>query len=354
MKIYELETPCLIVDKNVFENNSKIMMDAIKNSRAGLRPHFKSHKCTSVSKFQLENGAIGLTCAKLSEAEAIFNANIKCNVLIANQIVEKSKILRLANLCKNNDIIVCVDSIENVLQIQSTLEKVGSKLGVLIEFDIGMERCGVTTKEEFYALYKVIKECKNLEFLGIQAYAGHNSHEVSDKLRTEIVNKNNEVLLELISYLNNNGVEIKIVSGASTGTCFDKMNEGIYNEIQAGSYLFLDDCYNKMKIPFKNSLFVLTTVVSKRDNLTVVDAGVKTVGIDQGLPSVKGATYDKIVASEEHFQIHNLSKEYKLQDKLLLIPGHCCSTNNLHDKLYFVDGDEVLLSYDIDGRGIGK
>jgi hypothetical protein len=120
------------------------------------------------------------------------------------------------------------------------------------------------------------------------------------------------------------------------------MNQGIYNEIQAGSYLLLDDCYNKLGLNLENSLFVLSTVVSSKENLIVIDAGVKTVGIDQGLPSITNLTFKDIVASEEHFQIHNPNRPINIGEKLKLIPGHCCSTMNLHDSVYLVSGNEVI------------
>ena len=354
MRVYELETPALIVDLDVLERNSRVMMEAIVKSKANLRPHFKSHKCTEIAKFQLKNGAIGLTCAKLSEAEAIVRSGISCDLLIANQIVEKSKLDRLAALCKNNTLTVCVDCVQNVYDLQAALEKQDSDIGILIEYEIGMERCGVRTAEEFYEVYQAVKQCSRLRFRGIQAYAGHISHEVDCEKRLQTIKENNKNLCALIEFLTEKGVEVEVVSGASTGTAFEKMNEGIYNEIQAGSYLFLDDCYNKMGLKFENSLFVLTTVVSKKENLLVVDAGVKTVGVDQGLPSIKGETCGRVVASEEHFQFHNPSKQHEIGEKILLIPAHCCSTNNLHEFLYFVKDGVVVKAAKIDGRGFGK
>ena len=353
MNIKNIETPALIIDYNVFKSNSKLMMDEINSSTAMLRPHFKSHKCTEIAKFQLENGAKGLTVAKLSELEALVE-KLSCDVLIANQIVEESKLTRLAKICKNHNITICVDNAKNVLDLESAMAKENASIGVLIEYEIGMERCGVITKEDFYNLYLEISKCSHLKFKGVQAYAGHISHEVDENKRLSIIYENNAKLNLLINYLKEKGVSIEIVSGARTGTEKTKMHQGIYNEIQAGSYLLLDDCYNKMGLPFKNSLFVLSTVVSVKDNLVVVDAGVKTVGVDQGLPTIEGLLCSKIVASEEHFQIHNPSKTYKVGDKVKLIPGHCCSTMNLHDAVYLVSGDEVVEKLAIDGRGFGK
>ena len=354
MKIFEIETPAVIIDIDVMHQNSDKMMTAIKASKADLRPHFKSHKCTEILKYQMQNGAKGVTCAKLSEAKAIVAADACKDVLIANQIVQPSKLNTLADLAKKCNLSVCVDNKINVYDLENAMAANDATIGVLIEYEIGMQRCGVRTEEAFCALLDVIKTCPHLEFRGIQAYAGHNSHEVDFDKRLAITNANNERLTSLINCLTARGDAPQIVSGASTGTAMMKMNGGIYNEIQAGSYLFLDDCYNKLGLDLENALFVLTTVVSVNDGLAVVDAGVKTVGLDQGLPTVKGIDCTEIVASEEHFQLHNPSQDLELGQKILLVPGHCCSTNNLHDKIYAVSGDEVVAVWNVDGRGIGR
>lgn len=354
MKVFEIETPAVIIDVDAMGRNSDKMMSAIRASKAMLRPHFKSHKCTEIVKLQMQSGAKGVTCAKLSEAEVLVKSGATSDVLIANQIVERSKLDRLAALAKTCKMTVCVDDASNVKDLECAMAKADSSIGVLIEYEIGMQRCGVLNEEDFYALWQVINECPHLIFRGIQAYAGHNSHEVDSKKRLAVTEANNVRLRSLIAYLKARGVHCEIVSGASTGTAMMKMNEGIYNEIQAGSYLFLDDCYNKLGLDLENALYVLTTVVSVKDNLAVVDAGVKTVGVDQGLPTFKDIDCSEIVASEEHFQLHNPSVNLQLGQKVMLVPGHCCSTNNLHDKIYAVQGDNVVAVWNVDGRGIGR
>ena len=142
--------------------------------------------------------------------------------------------------------------------------------------------------------------------------------------------------------------------GGSTGTAEIKAAEGLYTELQAGSYLFMDGVYRNLDLPFQNSLFLLTTVVSRREGLTVVDAGVKTCGVDQGMPVPVKGTCREIVASEEHFQLHGYTEQTFVGQKLLLIPGHCCSTVNLHDKIYLVDGDRVVDRISVTARLIGR
>jgi D-serine deaminase-like pyridoxal phosphate-dependent protein len=338
---------------NIFKANEEKMAALLAGTELKLRPHYKSHKCASIAKRQLAMGAVGMTCAKLSEAEDLCDAGVE-DILIANQIVDPAKVRRVTDLAGNCHLTVCVDNRENVDALAAAAESSGSTVHCLVEYDIGMERCGVVTKEEVLTLARQIMACKHLAFAGIQAYAGHLSHmedAAERKLQTEA---NYEKLKELIAYLNKNGVEVNTVSGGSTGTAQIKAAEGLYTELQAGSYLFMDAVYRNLGLPFQNALFLLTTVVSRRDELTVVDAGVKTCGVDQGMPVPREGTVREIVASEEHFQLHGYSEEKAPGEKLLLIPGHCCSTMNLHDKVYLVDGDQVLCRLPITARGIGR
>ena len=353
MKLENLQTPALIVDENVFLQNSNNMSKILSGKTLKLRPHFKSHKCAEIARFQVKNGAIGLTCAKLSEAIDLVDSGIE-NVLIANQIVEKSKIATLATLAKCATLTVCVDSKQNVLDLESACALMNTNLNVFIEYEIGMERCGVSKKEDVLSLAKLINTCAHLKFKGIQAYAGHISHEVSGEDRLNNTSKNTAKIKELIAYLNENGIDVETLSGGSTGTSIIKAEQGLYNELQAGSYLFMDATYKDLNLPFKNSLFILATVVSVNEKITVVDAGVKSCGVDQGMPLCVGFTYEKIVASEEHFQLHNPSKKFDVGDKVLLMPAHCCSTVNLYDKIYFVKDGKVTKRVQVSARGCSK
>ncbi|MBR5439373.1 MAG: alanine racemase [Clostridia bacterium] len=353
MEIKNIQTPALIVDENVFLQNSINMSKILSGKTLKLRPHFKSHKCAEIARFQVENGAIGLTCAKLSEAIDLVDSGVE-NVLVANQIVEKSKIATLAHLANCANLTVCVDDIQNVKDLENACGLMSSTLNVLIEYEIGMERCGVSSKEEVLNLARFISSCKHLKFKGVQAYAGHLSHEISGEDRLLETSKNTEKLKELIAYLNENGIEVETLSGGSTGTSIIKAEQGLYTELQAGSYLFMDATYKDLNLPFKNSLYIVATVVSVTSNITVVDAGVKSCGIDQGMPLGVGFTYEKIVASEEHFQLHNPSKKFNVGDKVLLIPAHCCSTVNLYDKIYFVKDGKITRRVQVSARGCSK
>ncbi len=353
MKISGLATPALILDINTLKENMEVMKHITINSSLKLRPHYKSHKCAALAKMQIKNGAIGMTCAKLSEAEDLCDIGIE-DILIANQIVEPVKVRRVAELAQNCRITVCVDNIENITALSVAAKNCNSKIHCLVEYDIGMQRCGVITKEEVLALAKHILNCENLEFDGLQAYAGHISHIEDINTRKQMTAENHEKLKDLILYLNKNGIDLKTISGGSTGTSEIKAALGLYTELQAGSYLFMDATYRSLSLPFNNSLFILTTVVSQREGLTVVDAGVKTCGTDQGMPVPYKGYASEIVASEEHFQIHNYTEKVKVGEKMLLIPAHCCSTVNLYDKIYLIDGDKVVDRIPITAKGFGK
>ena len=350
MKINNIPTPALIVDKAVFENNAKKMSELLSGGTLKLRPHYKSHKCAAIAHKQIERGAIGMTCAKLDEAIDLCDSGIE-NILIANQITDKQKISRLAHLANACRLTVCVDDKDNVTELERAAALAGSTIYCFIEFEIGMQRCGVATKEEVTALAEYINTCPHLVYDGIQAYAGHLSHTVSESERLEKTNANSEKIKELLAYLDERGLHANTLSGGSTGTSLIKKNEGLYTELQAGSYLFMDSTYRELGLPFENSLFILTTVVSVSDKLAVVDAGVKSCGVDQGMPHPVGFTVSHIVDSEEHLQLHNPSKQFKIGDKILLIPAHCCSTVNLHDRIYLVDGDKVVDRLQVSARG---
>ena len=350
MKINDIRTPALIIDKKTFEENKEKMKELLEETPIKLRPHYKSHKCSAIAHAQINDGAIGITCAKLDEAADLVDSGIE-DVLIANQIVGKEKVSRLASLARCAKITVCVDNKENVTDIENAAMLMDAKIYCLIEYEIGMQRCGVSKKEDVLSLVKHINSCKHLVFEGIQAYAGHLSHLACEEERRAKTEENARRIRELISYLNENAITVNTVSGGSTGTSVFKKNDTLYTELQAGSYLFMDATYNKLDVPFKPSLFLLTTVVSVNEKLAVVDGGVKSCGVDQGMPVPVGFEVSKVVDSEEHLQLHNPTKKLSVGDKVLLIPAHCCSTVNLHDKLYLVEDGRVSDRLTVSARG---
>ena len=350
MRIEGIQTPALIVDEEIYSENAEAMKKLLDGKALKLRPHYKSHKCAEIAREQIANGAVGMTCAKLDEAIDLCDSGVE-DILIANQIVDKKKISKLAALALDCRLTVCVDNEENIRNINDAAGLLGSVVHCLIEYEIGMERCGVVSKEEVARLADIINACPCLVFDGIQAYAGHISHTVSLHERRELTERNALKIKELIDFLSARGIKVNTLSGGSTGTSQIKADMGLYTELQAGSYLFMDSTYKELDLPFKNSLFILATVVSINDRITVVDAGVKSCGVDQGMPECVGFTVSHIVASEEHLQLHDPSKKFKIGDRVLLVPGHCCSTVNLHDKIYFVKDGKVSKRVAVTARG---
>ena len=348
MKISNIETPALLLDIDLFNNNVNQMMERLRDKKVKLRPHFKTHKCTELSKILIAKGAKGITCSKLSEAEVLAEAGIQ-DILIANQIVDPVKIERLAKLSLKSKITVCVDNKENIEKLSQIASRNGVLLFCLIEFDLGMKRCGVDTFEEVLELAKLINASDNLKLEGIQAYAGHNTH-VLDKQKREAaaaVLENKVAMLK--SFLNDNGIRIKEISGGGTGTAYIDADSEVYTELQAGSFVYMDQEYIRVSPAYNCSLTVLSCVISVHGDRIVTDAGVKSCTIEQGLPTVKELPQASISLSEEHGTIKVKDHNYRLMDKITYIPTHCCTTINLYDKMYIVKGDEVLDVYIVDG-----
>ena len=351
MQIDQMETPVLVLDMDKMEENARTMQKMTEKCGIRLRPHYKSHKCLQMAQWQMEAGALGITCAKLGEAEDLVNAGFK-DVLIANQVVSTSKIARLAHLAKSCHLGVCVDDEENVKNLEKAAAVAGSTIYCLIEYEVGMNRCGVETKEDFLRLAKFIKSCPHLVYEGIQAYAGHLAHRKVHEERKDASQKVDERVKELIDYLIQNGMPAEKVSGISTGTSVFKY-KGIYNEMQAGSYLFIDGAYAALGLDFKNALFVVSDLLSVKENRIIADAGLKAIASDMGPPQLLGHPDVEAKLSEEHTTFLLNGHNYKAGDKVFIIPSHGCTTVNLYDKIYMIRGKEVVGELEVNSRGKG-
>jgi len=350
MKLKNIETPALIIDLDLLEENVSTMKEFLSPKGLALRPHYKSNKSTYIAHMQIREGAKGITCAKLSEAEDLIQAGIK-DVLIANQIVEPSKIARIAYLAGCCYLTICVDNIKNIEQLEAAAAAQGTIIHVLIEYEVFMNRCGVSSPEEFLKLAKKIDACPHLVFEGIQAYAGHLSHECDYEKRKSEAEMIEKRLCDLKEYVESNGLKVKEISGVSTGTVEFKVDGSVFTEIQAGSYLFMDSSYNALDLKFKNSLFLLTQVISKND-FVITDAGVKSISVDQQPPPVfREYPNLPIKFSEEHAKIPSEGINIEIGEQLMLIPSHCCTAINLHDFVYLIRNNEVVDRIPITSRG---
>lgn len=350
----EIDTPALIIDLDAMEANIRLMSEYFKGRSAALRPHAKTHKCPIIAHKQIAAGAIGITCAKLGEAEVMAASGIR-NILIANQIVGKEKIERLAALARHSDIIVAVDAASNLKDLSEAARAFDSTIGVVVDVDVGMGRCGTRSVDATIELARLAVSLKNVRFRGVMGYEGHCVF-IQDKAERVLkCHHANAILVEAAEAIRHAGIEVEIVSGGGTGT-YDITGEypGI-TEIEAGSYVFSDQRYSGVVGGFRPALTVLTTVISRPEkDIVITDAGLKSVTSEFGMPvlkDVQGAELIKL--SEEHGKIHldNASLDIKPGDKLEIIPSHGCTTINLHDFYFGVRGDRLETVWNIAARG---
>jgi len=357
LKKDQIETPALLIDLDILDENIEIMAGFLQDKKAKLRPHFKSHKCPTIAHRQINAGAKGITCAKLSEAEVLVKAGIK-DILIANQVVNPEKIIRLIGLFNTSKpkLIVTVDNIQNIKNLSSVASKIDATIYVLIEVDVGMKRCGVNDSEEVLRLAREIKKSKGLIFEGIQAYEGHLVYSDDINFKREGVKKMVGKIGKIKEFLTENGIQVNEISGAGTGTYFLTGDNTIWTEIQAGSYIFMDTVYKKSAgIKFKNSLTILTTIIHKRPGIAIADVGLKSCSAEQGFPEIKGySDLNMLGLGEEHTIIEDKNNNLNYLQKIELIPSHCCTTVNLHDDYYCIRNEMLMAIWPIQGRGKSK
>jgi D-serine deaminase-like pyridoxal phosphate-dependent protein len=358
MRLEEVDTPALILDLDAFETNLKRMNDAV-GRRVRVRGHAKTHKCPEIGKRQIAAGAVGVCCQKVSEAEAMVDGGI-ADVLVSNEIVGKRKLDRLAALARQARIGVCVDNADNLRELQAAAQRAGATIETYIELEVGMRRCGVAPGAPAVALAAAIVASPNLKFAGIHAYHGRAQHIRSADERRAVITSASLHVKNTKAMLGAAGIDCPIVTGAGSGTFMFEVELGAWDEIQPGSYVFMDWDYarNEWAPPmprFEHSLFVLSTVMSRPNPaLAVVDAGLKASSIDTGMPGVwkrPGLSYTH--ASDEHgwVEIEAGAAAPGLGDKLLLVPGHCDPTVNLYDWYVCVRGGVVEALWPITARG---
>jgi D-serine deaminase-like pyridoxal phosphate-dependent protein len=350
-RLEDVDTPALVLDLAAFEKNQKTLFELVGN-RVRVRPHAKTNKCPEVAKRQMALGAVGVCCQKVSEAEAMVDGGIG-DVLVSNEIVGARKIERLAALSRRAKIGVCVDNAENV----KALGKSGATLDVYIEIEVGMRRCGVAPGEPAVALAQEILKNKNLRFAGLQAYQGRAQHIRSMEERHAAIETAAQHVFHTKRLLEKAGIPCPIVTGAGSGTFMLEVEAGAWDEIQPGSYAFMDADYAKNEwaapLPrFEHALFVLATVMSRPSAaLAIVDAGLKASSVDSGMPGVwqrPGLAYTH--ASDEHGWVEGQNPP-ALGEKLLLVPGHCDPTINLYDWYVCVRDGRVEALWPITARG---
>lgn len=349
-----LPTPALLIDLSALEFNLASMSRFFLQKSAKLRPHFKTHKCPIIAKKQMEYGAIGITCAKLSEAEVLVDSGIS-SILIANQVVDPAKINLLAQLARNNQLIVAVDQLDNLIRIGRAGQQAGSIIHVVIEVDIGLHRSGVQPGEPALRLAEAASHLPGIHFSGVLGYEGFTMFEVDRALREDQAVHAIRALVGTADLIRKSGILVEIISAGGTGTYDITGDYPGVTEVEAGSYVFMDARYNRLGLAFQQSLTLLSMVTSiHAPDRCIIDAGMKVLTTDNGLPeiiSTQGLKLQKL--NEEHgiVEVDPVKIHPEVGMCVEIVPSHGCTTVNLHDRYYVIKNGQLADIWEISGRG---
>lgn len=359
----EIQTPCLLLDLDALERNVKKMGDYARAHGMRHRVHGKMHKSVDVAQLQVDlGGACGVCCQKVSEAEVFARGGIK-DVLVSNQVRDPAKIDRLARMPKlGARTICCVDDPANVADLSAAAQKHGTQIECLVEIDCGAGRCGVTTTPDVIEIAKAVDAAPGLKFAGIQAYQGAMQHLDSYEDRKAKIGIAVAMVKDAVDGLKAQGLDCDIVGGGGTGSYYFESTSGVYNELQCGSYAFMDADYGRIldkdgkridQGEWENALFILTSVMSHaKVDKAIVDAGLKAQSVDSGLPVIFGRDdVEYVKCSDEHGVVADAQGVLKVNDKLKLVPGHCDPTCNVHDWYVGVRGGKVETLWPVSARG---
>ena len=361
MREDEIDTPALVIDLDAFEFNLDRMAALLAPTGVKLRAHAKTHKSPVIALQQIARGAVGQCVQKVAEAEILAWGGVQ-DILVSNEIVGAGKLARLAALARIARVAVCVDDPAQIVAIESAAESAGVRISVLVEIDIGAARCGVQPGPEAVALAKQIAASRHLIFGGLQAYQGIAQHRRGVDERKKLIDHAVDGARRTVEQLHQQGLPCPIVGGGGTGTFEIEAASGVYTEIQAGSYAFMDadyarnlDAAGAPVSTFRHALFVLATVMSApRHGLAVLDAGHKAVSIDSGMPTLwQRPDIRYVSASDEHGKLEygTETAAVKLGEKLRLIPGHCDPTVDRFDWYVGVRGGRVECLWPVAARG---
>ncbi len=351
---HDLVTPALILDLDIARRNIAAMAEYMRTVPAKLRPHIKVHKSPELAQMQMEAGeALGLTTATVWEAVVMVRGGID-DILIANEVVGEEKVKALAELARDARINVAIDDAHNAEELSAAALKAGSTLGVLIDLDVGMERCGVRTKEEALRLAEHVSKLRGLRLEGMMGYEGHCMLEPDPVLRVQKAHAAMDKLMDAVDYLSQAGFESKVISGGGTGTYNITGAHPRLTELQAGSYVVMDAFHAQLVPGFPVALTVLGTVISRQGHRVVFDTGRKVIGSELGLPRLKDVPSTTAGIAEEHLLV-DVDPGYPLKvgDRVEVISGYGPTTVNLHDVYYVVEKDVVTEVWPIRARGAG-
>ena len=356
--VAEIDTPALVIDLDAMERNLHRMADFARSHQVRLRPHAKMHKSAVLAKLQIEAGAVGVCVQKVGEAERLATAGVP-DILVSNEVIAPAKLARLAALARRCRIGVAVDSSLGIERLADALRAAGAGVDVYIEVDVGHGRCGVTPAAAGELARQLA--AAGLRLAGLQAYHGSAQHLRTDAERAAAIRHAAAQAREAIAAIERAGLKCPLVTGAGTGTFVHEAASGVWGELQAGSYLFMDRDYADnqpaSEAPrFEHALFVKSQVMSRGSSQAVVDAGHKAYAVDSGPPRVWGRDIEFAGCSDEHGVLRVRGAALpELGETVWLIPGHCDPTVNLHDAYVAVRGGlergRVEAVWPIDARG---
>jgi D-serine deaminase-like pyridoxal phosphate-dependent protein len=353
-----VDTPALVLDLDAFERNLERMAAALRDRGVRLRAHAKSHKCPEIARRQIAKGAVGICCQKVSEAAVFVDAGI-ADVLVTNQVVGATKLRHLAELARRARIGVLVDHPQQVQALAEVARAQAVALDVYVEVDVGGKRCGVAPGAAGALLARQIADSAPLRFAGLQCYHGPAQHLRTPAERAAAIGAAVDAARTTRQAIEAVGLAVERITGAGTGSFLLERDSGVFDEIQAGSYIFMDRDYGDNQrgpadVAFEHALFVRTAVLSRtQPTRAVVDAGLKASSVDSGLPTVwQHPEWRYVKAADDHGVLATPEGSIVgLGEALMLVPGHCDPTVNLYDDLVCVRGDRVEAIWPIAARG---
>ncbi|MCC6546823.1 DSD1 family PLP-dependent enzyme [Candidatus Sumerlaeota bacterium] len=357
----DVDTPALLIDLDAFEHNLDAMMQMLAPTGVALRAHAKTHKSPIIAQMQIARGAVGQCVQKVGEAEVLAWGGVK-DILVSNEIAGMEKARRFAALSGIATMAICVDDLFHVQQLEAAAAGARGRLRVLVEIDAGGGRCGIKPGADAVSLAKRIAASRHLQFVGLQAYHGGAQHRRTVEEREKAIAHAVQVTTETLEGLSAAGLKCDIVGGGGTGTFMLEAKSGVFTEIQAGSYIFMDADYarnidtRKESVgAFRQSLFVLSTVMSQaRKGTAVIDAGLKALTFESGMPLIwerQGVTY--IDPSCEHGQLKIKAgvDAPALGEKLRVVPSHCDPCVDRFDWYVGVRNGVVECVWPVSARG---
>ncbi len=351
LDVSDIDTPALLIDLDVLEANIEKMGRFCHEADCNLRPHIKVHKTPAIAHKQIQAGAIGVTCAKVGEAEVMAFSGIR-QILIANQIVGPIKLERLAGLTRHADVSVAFDDPQVAEAASREALRQDTMIGAVIEVDIGMGRGGLPPGADVLALARKITKLEGLEFKGVMGYEGHLQQIDRMADRVPQVTASLKLLTSTAKMLNEDGIATEIVSCGGTNTYNISANFDGITEIQAGSYVFMDVEHDIEGLDFQHSLTVLSTVTSRGgEHRALIDAGIKCFGGEAILPRSTKKGVEVVSLSEEHGWLTTEGPAPTVGERLEFYPYYSPSTVNLYDKFYCVRKGHVEVQWDILARG---